>query len=192
LGTRLRVALELLFGLRPADLQTARISADAQFAGHSLVVRWAKLVGWAWRQMWVTIPDADRDLVIEGRISRTPMWLIDANPLANHPWESDPSARLPEEVDTVVIGAGFTGAAVAYHWARRAPDDRRLLVLARESVSQWVALVDRVTPAELGVETSVPVPINRCLRSQDASTPTPATGAGRGAVRHHQAQPARC
>ena len=28
-------------------------------------------------------------------------------------------------------------------------DDRRLLVLARESVSQWVALVDRVTPAEL-------------------------------------------
>ena len=69
--------------------------------------------------MWVTIPDADRDLVIEGKISRTPMWLIDANPLANHPWASDPSARLPQEVDTVVIGAGFTGAAVAYHWARR-------------------------------------------------------------------------
>ena len=57
------------------------------------------------------------------------MWLIDANPLANHPWKSDPSARLPQEVDTVVIGAGFTGAALAYHWARRAPEERRLLVL---------------------------------------------------------------
>ena len=129
LSTRLRVALELLLGLRPADLQTARIYADAQFAGHSLAVRWAKLVRWAWHQMWVSIPGVSGDLIIGGKISRTPMWLIDANPLANHPWERDPSARLPQEVDTVVIGAGFTGAALAYHWARRAPDDRRLLVL---------------------------------------------------------------
>ena len=129
LSTRLRVALELLLGLRPADLQTARIYADAQFAGHSLAVRWAKLVRWAWHQMWVSIPGVSGDLIIRGKISRTPMWLIDANPLANHPWESDPSARLPQEVDTVVIGAGFTGAALAYHWARRAPEGRRLLVL---------------------------------------------------------------
>ena len=129
LSTRLRVALELLLGLRPADLQTARIYADAQFAGQSLAVRWAKLVRWAWHQMWVSIPGVSGDLIIRGKISRTPMWLIDANPLANHPWESDPSTRLPQEVDTVVIGAGFTGAALAYHWARRAPEDRRLLVL---------------------------------------------------------------
>ena len=129
LSTRLRVALELLFGLRPADLQTAGIYADAQFADRSFLVRWAKLVRWAWRQMWVSIPAASRDLIIEGKISRTPMWLIDANPLANHPWENNPSARLPQEVDTVVIGAGFTGAAVAYHWARRCSEDRPLLVL---------------------------------------------------------------
>ena len=81
LSTRLRVALELLLGLRPADLQTARIYADAQFAGRSLAVRWAKLVRWAWHQMWVSIPGVSGDLIIGGKISRTPMWLVDANPL---------------------------------------------------------------------------------------------------------------
>ncbi len=129
MSKRLRVALALLLGLRAPDLAAAKIYADKRFADHSFPLKWLKLLLWACRQMWVSIPDGTRDLIISGTISKTPMWLVDPNPLANHPWQSDPSARLPREVDTVVIGAGFTGAAAAYHWARRAPDHRRLVVL---------------------------------------------------------------
>ncbi len=129
LSKRLSVALELLLGLRAPDLAAAKIYADTRFAGHSFLVKWLKLLLWACHQMWVSIPDVTRDLLISGTISKTPMWLIDPNPLANHPWRSDPATRLPREVDAVVIGAGFTGAALAYHWARRAPDHRRLVVL---------------------------------------------------------------
>lgn len=129
LSTRLRVALELLFSLRFSDLKTARIYANSQFSDYCFPLRWAKLVSWAWHQMWVSIPDSTRDIIIDKKISNTPMWLIDTNPLANYPWAIDSSAHLPQEVDTVVIGAGFTGSALAYHWACRAPEDRRLLVL---------------------------------------------------------------
>ena len=46
--------------------------------------------------------------------------------------------------------SGVLLAAEAPEVLERLPDDdRRLLALARESVPQWVALVDRVTPAEL-------------------------------------------
>ena len=57
------------------------------------------------------------------------MWLIDPNPLADHPWCRDPAAVLPASTDTVVIGAGFTGGAAAYHWARRAPANRKMVVV---------------------------------------------------------------
>jgi glycine/D-amino acid oxidase-like deaminating enzyme len=65
------------------------------------------------------------------------MWLDDANPWADYPWSrlaanSTGDSELPSEVDTVVIGAGFTGAAAAYHWAKLATDGRRLIVLEKD------------------------------------------------------------
>lgn len=79
--------------------------------------------------MFIVIPDAMEHLTDAEQVSRTPMWLTDANPLANHPWSDDPDASLPSDVETLVIGAGFTGAAAAYHWAKAAPEDRKLLVV---------------------------------------------------------------
>lgn len=126
---RLCVALRLLQGLRLADFQSARVYADMRYAGVSFLVKWVKFLRWTCHQMFFEIPDVTQNLIISGRISKTPMWLIDPNPLANYPWKEEPAADLPEAVDTVVIGAGFTGAALAYHWAKRAPEHRQMVVL---------------------------------------------------------------
>ena len=75
------------------------------------------------------IPEAMQDVTEANPVSRTPVWLAEGNPLANHPWRDDPDARLPEQVDTLVIGAGFTGASLAYHWAKKAPPERSMAVL---------------------------------------------------------------
>ena len=58
------------------------------------------------------IPEAMQDVTEANPVSRTPVALAEGNPLANHPWRDDPDARLPEQVDTLVIGAGFTGGGV--------------------------------------------------------------------------------
>lgn len=126
---RLRCAAGLLLGLRRHDLRAARTFVRIQYAGQPLPVRWARFLGWSLRQAWVTIPSAMPGLTLPRRVARTPFWLDAANPLHNHPWAQDPNAALPTEADTVVIGAGFTGASAAYHWAKRAPVDRRLVVL---------------------------------------------------------------
>jgi len=51
---------------------------------------------------------------------RTPYWRTASNPLTNHPWETTPNVNLPAEAQAVVIGAGFGGSAVAYHWSKHA------------------------------------------------------------------------
>ena len=53
------------------------------------------------------------------KVSRTPLWLLTKNPLANYPWSSHPEANLPDECEVVVIGAGFTGAGCAYFWSKQ-------------------------------------------------------------------------
>jgi hypothetical protein len=70
--------------------------------------------------MFVVIPDALTTVTLARTVSSTPIWLAHGNPLANHPWGKDPGARLPGDADVVVIGAGFTGGACAYHWSKRA------------------------------------------------------------------------
>src|SRR4030095_14156314 len=60
-------------------------------------------------------------------VSKTPIWLAQGNPLANHPWTRNPQAQLPCKARVVVIGAGFTGASLAYHWAKH--DARDLMVV---------------------------------------------------------------
>ena len=129
LFTRLRLAAGLIAGLRKPDFQAAGTFAGLVYGNKSFIEKWCGFIGWGLRQTFVVIPDTIRDLTFAKPISNTPMWLIDANPLANHPWGDEPEAALPREADTVVIGAGFTGGAVAYHWSKRAPADRLMVVL---------------------------------------------------------------
>jgi glycine/D-amino acid oxidase-like deaminating enzyme len=93
------------------------------------VLRLVKFTGWVLRQMWCTIPDAMRHTRFADTVSRVPVWLKDGNPLENHPWASQPDAKLPDVADTVVIGCGLAGCAVAYHWGRKAPSERKLIAL---------------------------------------------------------------
>ena len=129
LWTRIRTATRLLWELRKPDFQAAGTFVRIRYGQHSLPVRWCYFCGWALRQMWVVIPDALRHLKVPSQISSTPMWLLTPNPLANHPWQDTPQQQLPTEVDTLVIGAGFTGAAAAYHWRKHSPPERSLVIV---------------------------------------------------------------
>ena len=116
---RIYVALCLIGGLRGHDLRAAGSFTQRAYPSSSAPVRVLRFVGWALRQIFVVIPDALTTASFDRPISRTSIWLAARNPLANHPWASDANARLPEEVEVVVIGAGFTGAACAYHWSKQ-------------------------------------------------------------------------
>jgi glycine/D-amino acid oxidase-like deaminating enzyme len=126
---RLWVAGSLLLGLRRHDFRAPRILVGINYPGQPWVVKWVKFVGWSLHQMWVEIPNGRASVTFDQPISRTPFWLTATNPHANHPWAKTPNAALPAEADTVVIGAGFTGGAAAYHWSKRAPAGRKLVAL---------------------------------------------------------------
>lgn len=128
---RLRVAGDLLLGLRRHDLRAGRSFMNLAYGKNRLPLRVLRMCGWALSQMFSTIPAALTSVTFADRVSRTPIWLAEGNPLANHPWESDPQTRLPETVDTVVIGAGMTGASCAYHWSKQA-GERNAVVLDME------------------------------------------------------------
>ncbi len=129
LALRVRVCLRLLFSLRRHDFRAARTFMAMTYPKDLPIVRALKFIGWALRQMWSTIPDAMRHTRFAAPVSDVPVWLKDGNPLANHPWAERPNAKLPEVVDTVVIGCGLAGCAVAYHWGRKAPPERKLVAL---------------------------------------------------------------
>ena len=131
LWKRLRVACNLLIGLRLHDLRAGQSFMNLAYSKSRLPFRVLRMCGWALSQMFSTIPVAASSVTFADRVSRTPIWLAEGNPLSNHPWESDPQARLPESVDTVVIGAGMTGASCAYHWSRQA-GERNAVVLDME------------------------------------------------------------
>ncbi len=119
-GMRLRVFLRLLCGLRKHDFRAAATWINTMYPGVSPVGRLIKFLRWSLWQMWCEIPDALCTAKFAPIVSRTPIWLAAGNPLENHPWGSRPDAALPKRVHIVVIGAGFTGGALAYHWSRRA------------------------------------------------------------------------
>lgn len=129
LALRLRVFARLLCSLRRHDFRAARTFMAMTFPKDRSVVRFVKFTGWAFRQMWCTIPDAMRQTRFSDAVSKVPVWLKDGNPLENYPWASRPDAKLPAAADTVVIGCGLAGCAVAYHWGRKAPPDRKLVAL---------------------------------------------------------------
>jgi glycine/D-amino acid oxidase-like deaminating enzyme len=123
------MVLRVLCELRRPDLQAAGHFMHLQWGDLCWPLRWVNFFCWGMKQLLVELPRAAGDLQVPRRVSRTPMWLLDPNRWANHPWQTDPLAELPGEVDTLIIGAGFSGAACAYHWARRDTSGRSLAVV---------------------------------------------------------------
>lgn len=126
---RLKVAAGIIMGLRVHDFRAAGTYIREVMPGENYLLRVCRFLGWALGLMFVDIPDALTTSTFAKPVSRTPFWLTAKCPLANHPWENDPQAALPDEVDTVVIGAGFSGGSCAYHWSKNAPADRTMAVL---------------------------------------------------------------
>ena len=126
---RVRVFLRLLFSVRRHDFRAARTFMAMQFPNDRSLKRVLKFIAWALQQMWCTIPDAMRHTRFADGVSKVPMWLSDGNPLANSPWADNPEATLPEKADTIVIGCGLAGCAVAYHWGQKANADRKLVAI---------------------------------------------------------------
>jgi gamma-glutamylputrescine oxidase len=95
-------------------------------------MRWWRFVQWAFQQIVRVIPDADCNKVFDGPIRQESLWLDEGNPLANIPWLDRPDACLPEQTDVVVVGAGFTGAAFAYHWSKSGQSGQQMVLLEME------------------------------------------------------------
>ena len=68
--------------------------------------------------MWNEIPNSYHCVDLEGDIKDTPIWQDAENPLKGYPWTDKPDSEFPEEADVVVVGAGFGGSSIAYHWSK--------------------------------------------------------------------------
>jgi glycine/D-amino acid oxidase-like deaminating enzyme len=136
---RIRVVIGLLLGLRCHDFRAARTFVSTQWPDATPFAKLQKFLIWSWRQVWFDLPDIMRDIRFSRPVSRVPFWLAEGNPLANHPWCQDPRATLPEETDTVAIGCGLAGSALAYHWGKHATDARRLIMLEMNDVASGSA-----------------------------------------------------
>ena len=85
--------------------------------------------------MLSAIPDALTTASFASRVSRTSVWLSSDNPVANVPWSHTPGAEIPREAEVVVIGAGFTGAACAYHWSKQTAAGNMVVLEMNEASS---------------------------------------------------------
>lgn len=126
---RFKVAVRILLELRTHDFRAAGTFMHKIIPEKNHFKRLGIFVKWTLGKMFIDIPEALVTTTFAKPVSRTPYWLTEKNPLENHPWRDDPEAQIPTEVDTVVIGAGFSGASCAYHWSRNAPAERDLVVL---------------------------------------------------------------
>ncbi len=126
---RLKHFFYLLLGIHVHDFRAAKTLVKVKYKNYPFLIAWLKFFGWALKQMWITIPNAMPWMSIKKEVSRTPYWLEAENPLENYPWKYNPDSKLLDFVDTVVIGAGFTGASAAYFWSKKAPESRVMLVL---------------------------------------------------------------
>ena len=93
----------------------------------SWIIRMVRFLRWVLPVIFHKIPEAERAASLARPVSHHPIWLAQGNPLANYPFEKNPAIRLPLKADIVVIGAGFTGASIAYHASHRA--NHRMVVL---------------------------------------------------------------
>jgi len=115
---RMGVFIGLIADLRQHDLLSALAWMKKMYPEKALPVRLFRFLTWAFDTMWRKIPEALEHAKIEEPISKTPVWLIEGNLYENYPWKQNPTAALPEQVEVAVIGAGFIGAAAAYHWSK--------------------------------------------------------------------------
>ena len=135
--SRIRVFFGLLIGLRWRDFKSAVRFTNMRYAGDPWALRLVKFLRWSLDVMWREIPDSSRWVTAGNTISNTPYWLTAQNPLRNHPWATIPQAGLPETAHVVVVGAGFGGAAVAYHWSKQGAEP--LVVLERHQAASGAA-----------------------------------------------------
>ncbi len=115
---RVACFVSLVAELRRHDLRAARTWVATMHPTASWPSRLLLFLRWVLPVMWRSIPDAGKWASFSEPVSRTPVWLADGNPFENHPFSDDPDAELPAEAEVVVIGAGFAGSSVAYHWSR--------------------------------------------------------------------------
>jgi glycine/D-amino acid oxidase-like deaminating enzyme len=118
MSERVRASLYLARRIHRHDFRALRTFLRRTFPDTGWIGRAGLFLAWLHGQCWEAIPRALRTTSFAKPVSDTPIWLTDQNPLAGHPWSGDPGARLPEHAEVVVIGAGFTGASLAYHWAK--------------------------------------------------------------------------
>ena len=123
------VVLRILLDLRPHDFRAAATFVKRMYPGQMLPVRYCRFALWTLYQAFGVIPAALQNATFSQPVSRTPFWLKNDNPLANYPWQDQPDATLPESAEVVVIGAGFTGGSLAYHWAKASPTGKQMVVL---------------------------------------------------------------
>lgn len=117
-GDRLRVIGGLARHFHKHDLRAGRTFLQRTYPKLGWLSRAVRFCDWFREQCWSSIPQALRGVSFQSPVSATPVWLAEGNPFAGHPWTKDARAVLPERADVVVIGAGFTGASLAYHWAK--------------------------------------------------------------------------
>lgn len=129
LARRVAVATGLILGLRRHDFRAARTMMKMKYGPGYGGLDYPRFGLWVLRQMFIDLPQAMATARFSPNLDRTPYWLTLPNPLTNHPWAATPDAALPKATDTLVIGAGMTGGALAYHWSKSAPADRQLVVL---------------------------------------------------------------
>lgn len=116
---RLAVGLGLIASLRKHDFFASVSFMNRDQLSTTHLGRFLKFMGWVMHQMFSEIPNALTTVFFSTTVSRTSVWLAAKNPLSYHPWATHPNAQLPSEVEVAVIGAGFTGAACAYHWSKQ-------------------------------------------------------------------------
>ena len=132
---RIQVACGLLLGLGIHDFRAARTWMNTMYPGVTPPTKLYRFLCWSLKTMLSDIPAAMPFASWQKPIKKTAFWLDDANPHANYPWRDHPQVTLPETCHLVVIGAGFTGAAAAYHWSQNAQDDKKMVVLEMNEVA---------------------------------------------------------
>ena len=119
------------------DVRSAKRLMRWRFGSRPLPLQVTGVTRWAGTTVWRTIPTAQEWVTVSPWVSRTPYWVRDGNPLGGHPWVENPQAQLPATADVVVVGAGFGGACLAYHWASRASGS--LVVLEKDDPASGAA-----------------------------------------------------
>ncbi len=129
---RLKIACGLLLSMCIHDFRAAKTFITTMYPGVGLVKRLYLFICWSIRQMLIEIPESMEYACWQRPLKKKAVWLEDVNPHEDHPWRNNPDAKLPQSCHVVVIGAGFTGAAAAYHWSKNVDGDRKMVVLEME------------------------------------------------------------